>query len=61
MPALRAAVDVQSFTNRLATTIRRQSQLPHLPVIERHLEGPVRDRGNARCGVDAPMFRDAAT
>jgi hypothetical protein len=25
------------------------------------VEGRVCDRGNARCGVDAPMFRDAAT
>jgi hypothetical protein len=24
-------------------------------------EGRVCDRGNARCGVDAPMFCDAAT
>jgi hypothetical protein len=40
MYALRAAVEVQSFTNRLATTIRRQSQLPRLPIIERHRRRP---------------------
>ena len=40
MHALRAAVDVQSFTNRLATTIRRQNQLPRLPIIERHRRRP---------------------
>jgi len=61
MQALRAAVDVQSFTYRLATTSDGRANCRVYRSLNGIVEGRVCDRGNARCGVDAPMFRDAAT